>query len=224
MTGLATPDDATGDRPRRRCSSRGRWSPRHFREHLSNPRAGADLRPEKSCNLDAAALLPAPVENAAHREDLHGQVGFLDRHARPHHIEDLVFGDQLAPPLDQEGEQGARANRASPARRYQGRSCETDNRRRDRSESFRTRKSPPNRTHLRALPPATPSSLQRASLQPSVGLLCEPVHTVPKHSSVPFDGSRPGATRAVRSDDSNHVDERSLEIFGQIWKFFRPAS
>lgn len=39
------------------------------------------------------------------------------------------------------------------------------------------------------------------------------------------DGSLATRTRAVRSCQFDHADERSLEIFGQIWKFLdRPHS
>jgi hypothetical protein len=54
--------------------------------------------------LNAAALSPIPIENAAQRRDLHGQVAFLDRRAQPDSLHDLVFRDQLPLLLDEQGE------------------------------------------------------------------------------------------------------------------------
>lgn len=90
-----TPGDVTGCRwPRRRCLELRRLATggvhKIFANILSHSRAGADLWVGKGCNLDAAALLPSPVENTAQRRDLHP---FLDPHPRPHRVEDLVFRD-----------------------------------------------------------------------------------------------------------------------------------
>jgi hypothetical protein len=52
--------------------------------------------------LDAARAIAAIVERAAKRRYLDGQVAFIDRHARPNSIHNLVFGDDLAVPLKEE--------------------------------------------------------------------------------------------------------------------------
>jgi hypothetical protein len=52
--------------------------------------------------LDAAPTVAAIVERVAKRRYLDGQVVLLDRHVRPNSVNDLVFGDDLAMPLNEE--------------------------------------------------------------------------------------------------------------------------
>jgi hypothetical protein len=49
-----------------------------------------------------AAPTAAIVERATKRRYLDGQVAFLDRHVRPNSINDLVFGDDLSMPLNEQ--------------------------------------------------------------------------------------------------------------------------
>src|SRR5207302_11211360 len=63
--------------------------------------------------LDAAAVCSPTVEEPAKRGDLDGQVAALDDSPRPHRVNDLVSGDEIPRPLEQETEnfEGTRADR-----------------------------------------------------------------------------------------------------------------
>jgi hypothetical protein len=77
-------------------------------------RQGSGVDPRHGCRnsiaapgdgLDQALLLPIPIENAAQRRDLHGQVGFLDSCSGPDRLHNLVLRDQLSLTLDEEGQE-----------------------------------------------------------------------------------------------------------------------
>ena len=73
--------------------------------------------------LDRAALLAVEIENPAQPCDLHRQIGFLDRRARPDRPHDRVFRHDIAMPLDQQPQQiegaGAEYHRFDAARLVQ---------------------------------------------------------------------------------------------------------
>jgi hypothetical protein len=56
--------------------------------------------------LDAAALLPLLVKNLTQLSDLDIEIALFDYPPVPDRLHDLVFGNKLSMPLEQESEQG----------------------------------------------------------------------------------------------------------------------
>jgi len=164
-------------------------------------------------------LSSALIESAAQRRDVHGQVAFLDRRARPNGRHNFVFRHQLPLPL---GQKGKDTERTGPERDGLGHTGPIQPRQTAAGaieaklfEMQNVRRTEP----VHVLLPANVRALSNEQFHTSVDLLCE-AHTPPKF----FSGVPPTDRAPAQLGPFNRIRGRRFGNFNRILEDFGTAT